>query len=245
MYQDDTCEIISQSDHSFNRYDQKFKSSIYVYHWIRLIRFHIKILAASNTESDYAIRCTWVLSHHLYRWEQWMYNRSSERDPYIKACKNLSGTLMDSLSPGFSLVGFKNSSWKQNSCLAPPSVEKQDGPSLQAQLGLIHNYIFVAVYTPYNYSLWRGRNPWTPISPHTLPQVILIQFLSPLVWRAVESVTLMGSRYRTSGKLQRLFGDLKLQLTVQDWFTSLPHSHAFPISNACLSEKGIAHPKAA
>jgi len=30
--QDDTCEIISQSDHSFNSYDQKFKCSIYVYH---------------------------------------------------------------------------------------------------------------------------------------------------------------------------------------------------------------------
>jgi len=39
MYQDDTCEIISQSDHSFNSYDQNSKSSIYVYHWMRLIRF--------------------------------------------------------------------------------------------------------------------------------------------------------------------------------------------------------------
>jgi len=38
----------------------------YVYHWMRLIRLRIKILAASDTESDYAIRCTWVLSLHLY-----------------------------------------------------------------------------------------------------------------------------------------------------------------------------------
>jgi len=83
MRQADNCEIISQSDHSFNSYDQKSKCSVYVNHWKRLIRFHTKILAASNTESDYAIRCTWVLSLHLYRC---MYNRSPERDQYIKAC---------------------------------------------------------------------------------------------------------------------------------------------------------------
>jgi len=46
----------------------------------------MKILAASDTESDYAIRCTWVLSLHLYRWEQCMYNKSPERDQYIEAC---------------------------------------------------------------------------------------------------------------------------------------------------------------
>ena len=46
---------------------QNSKCSIYVYHWMRLIRFLVKILAASDTESDYAIRCTWVLSLHLYR----------------------------------------------------------------------------------------------------------------------------------------------------------------------------------
>ena len=57
----------SQSDHSFNSYDQNSKCSIYVYHWMRLIRFHLKILPASDTKSDYAIRCTWVLSLHLYR----------------------------------------------------------------------------------------------------------------------------------------------------------------------------------
>jgi len=49
MYQDDTREIISQSDDSFNSYDQKSKCSIYVYHWMRLIRFRVKILAASDT----------------------------------------------------------------------------------------------------------------------------------------------------------------------------------------------------
>jgi len=66
MCQDDTCKIISQSDHPFNSKDQKFKFSIYVYHWMRLIRFHMKILTASGTESDYVIRCTWVMSIHLY-----------------------------------------------------------------------------------------------------------------------------------------------------------------------------------
>jgi len=67
VYQDDTCAIISQSDHSFNSYDQKSKCSIYVYHWMRLIRFRVKILAVPYAESDYAIRCAWVLSLHLYR----------------------------------------------------------------------------------------------------------------------------------------------------------------------------------
>ena len=49
MYQDDTRAIISQSDHSFNIYDQKSKCSIYVYCWMRLNRSHMKILAASDT----------------------------------------------------------------------------------------------------------------------------------------------------------------------------------------------------
>jgi len=38
-----------------------------LYHWMRLIRFRMKILAASDTESDGAMRCTRVLSLHLYR----------------------------------------------------------------------------------------------------------------------------------------------------------------------------------
>jgi len=67
MCQRDTCEIISQSDHPFNSCDQNSKCSIYDYHWMRVIRFRMKILAASDTESDYAIHCTWVLSLHLYR----------------------------------------------------------------------------------------------------------------------------------------------------------------------------------
>jgi len=46
MPQDSTCEIISQSNHLFN---SKSKCSIYVYHWMRLIRFHVNILAASDT----------------------------------------------------------------------------------------------------------------------------------------------------------------------------------------------------
>ena len=67
MCQDDTCDSFSQSDHRFKSYNQKFKCSIYVYHWMRHIKFRAKILAASDTESDCAIHCTWVLSLHLYR----------------------------------------------------------------------------------------------------------------------------------------------------------------------------------
>jgi len=67
MYQNNIREIISQSDHSFNSYDQISKCPMCVYHWMRLIRFGMKILAASDTGSDFAIRCPWVLSLHLYR----------------------------------------------------------------------------------------------------------------------------------------------------------------------------------
>ena len=68
MCQDDTvCEIISQSDHSFNSYDQKSKCSINVYHWMGRAKFRVKILAASDTEFGYTIRCAGVLSLHLYR----------------------------------------------------------------------------------------------------------------------------------------------------------------------------------
>ena len=63
----------------FNSDYRKSKCSIYDYHQMSLIGFRMKILTASGTESDYAIRCTWVLSIHLRRWEQWMYNRSPER----------------------------------------------------------------------------------------------------------------------------------------------------------------------
>jgi len=38
---------------------------LYVYPWMRLIRFPMKILGASDSESDYAIGCTWVISLHL------------------------------------------------------------------------------------------------------------------------------------------------------------------------------------
>jgi len=67
MCQNDTCEIISQSDLSFNSHDQKFKYSIYVYDWITPIRFRMKILSASDVKSDFAMRCTWLLSLHLCR----------------------------------------------------------------------------------------------------------------------------------------------------------------------------------
>jgi len=39
MCQDDTFELLSLSDHSFKSYDQKSKCPIYVYHWMRRIRF--------------------------------------------------------------------------------------------------------------------------------------------------------------------------------------------------------------
>ena len=67
--------FLNQNEHSFKSYDRKSKCSIYVNHWMWLIRFRIKIFAASDTESDYAIHCSWVLSLHLSRWEQCMYNR--------------------------------------------------------------------------------------------------------------------------------------------------------------------------
>ena len=41
--QDDTCNIISQSDYPFKSYDQTSKCSIYVYHCMRLIRIRMKI----------------------------------------------------------------------------------------------------------------------------------------------------------------------------------------------------------
>ena len=53
MCQDDTCEIISQSDHPIKSYDQKTDAP-YVYHWIR---FRVRILAASDTESACEIHC--------------------------------------------------------------------------------------------------------------------------------------------------------------------------------------------
>ena len=48
----------------------------------------LEILAASDTESDCAIRCIWMLSLHLYRWEWRMYNRSPEKYQYYVS-KNL------------------------------------------------------------------------------------------------------------------------------------------------------------
>ena len=57
MCQDDTCEIISLSDHLFTRYAQKSKCSIYVHHLMWHIRFCVKILAASDAESDCTIQC--------------------------------------------------------------------------------------------------------------------------------------------------------------------------------------------
>jgi len=55
MYQDDTCEIISQSDHSFNGYGPKSKCSTYVYHWMRLIRFQYENLLTQNLIAQYTI----------------------------------------------------------------------------------------------------------------------------------------------------------------------------------------------
>jgi len=66
MYQDDTSEIISQSDHSFNTIKNPNSRYMSIIGWGH-IRFLVKILASSETGFDYAIRCTWVLSFYLYR----------------------------------------------------------------------------------------------------------------------------------------------------------------------------------
>jgi len=49
MCHNDTCEIITQSDHSFKSYDQKPQCSRYVYHWMRQIRFRVKFLCLLQT----------------------------------------------------------------------------------------------------------------------------------------------------------------------------------------------------
>jgi len=54
--------------------------------YMPIIRSRMKILAASDMESDYAIHCTWVLSPHLYKCEQCMYNSSPERNQYVMVC---------------------------------------------------------------------------------------------------------------------------------------------------------------
>jgi len=60
MPQDDICQtihskfLIKNSNAPHN-----------VYHWVWHTRYHGKIPAASDTESDYAIWCTWVLSLHV------------------------------------------------------------------------------------------------------------------------------------------------------------------------------------
>jgi len=60
--QNGTREIISQSDHPFQSYDQKFKCSIYVHYWMRPIRFRGKILAPSDIEFDCVMCRPWMFS---------------------------------------------------------------------------------------------------------------------------------------------------------------------------------------
>jgi len=43
---------LSDSDHPFKGYDQKCNSSKHVYHWMRRSKFRVKIIAASDMESD-------------------------------------------------------------------------------------------------------------------------------------------------------------------------------------------------
>ena len=45
--------FLNQTTHSIVMI--KNSNALYVYHWRRLIRFRVKILAASDTDSDYAI----------------------------------------------------------------------------------------------------------------------------------------------------------------------------------------------
>jgi len=82
--EDDTCEIISLSDHLLKGYDKKFKCFIYVDHWMKYIRLRMKILAAFDVESDCAIRCTWVMSPNMYMLVKCMSNRYPVRD--MRAC---------------------------------------------------------------------------------------------------------------------------------------------------------------
>jgi len=58
----------------------------YVFHWMRHIGFRVKILTASDTESDCAICCTLVTPSAQVRTVQCMYTMYPERDQYIKAC---------------------------------------------------------------------------------------------------------------------------------------------------------------
>jgi len=58
MCQDDTCEIISQSDNSFNSYAQKSKCSICLAWGLLGSVWKSEHPAVSDTKSDYAIRCT-------------------------------------------------------------------------------------------------------------------------------------------------------------------------------------------
>ena len=44
--------------------------------------FRMKILAASDTESDCAIRCTWVLSPNEYKLAKCIYNKYPVRPMY-------------------------------------------------------------------------------------------------------------------------------------------------------------------
>ena len=43
MCQDDTCEIISLSDHPFKGYAQKSRCTIYAHHWMRHTRFCVNL----------------------------------------------------------------------------------------------------------------------------------------------------------------------------------------------------------
>ena len=77
---------------AFKSYAQNSKSSMYIYyiyHWMRRIRFRVQILAASDTESDCTMRCTWLLSPNMYISAKYIYNRYSVRDQCIRPCWKL------------------------------------------------------------------------------------------------------------------------------------------------------------
>jgi len=77
MFQDDTCKIISQSDHPF----QMLLICLILG---EALRFRVKILAASDTESDCAIQYTWVVTPSV-QVRTAHENRSPERDQHIRA----------------------------------------------------------------------------------------------------------------------------------------------------------------
>jgi len=84
--QDDTCEIISLSDHPFKIYDQKSKCSIYVYHRMRRIRFRVKVSHGIRLRNT----MHWcVVPQHVYVSQMHLQQVSSKISTYKGMLKTL------------------------------------------------------------------------------------------------------------------------------------------------------------